>query len=127
MEASTEQQISMQDYFAPSKGRRIAMIIFAALAALCIARAVFAMQKPAEEPAQMAHSLDGKSAYAYLDVQLLSDWVLRVTGDSNYTYYEAMDPDQNWYIVALDSATDEKLQPYIDAYNYLFTDGAPEA
>lgn len=103
------------------------MIIFAVLTALCIAGAVFAGQKPSEEPVQMSHSLDGKSVYAYLDVQLLSDWVLRVTGDSNYTYYEAMDPDQNWFIVALDSTAAEKLQPYIDAYNYLSTDGAPEA
>ena len=126
MDASASQQISMQDFFAPPKGRKIAMAIFAALTALFIIGAVFAGRKPMENPTRMTRSLDGKSVYAYLDVQLLSDWVLRVTGDSNYTYYEAMDPDQNWYIVSLDSATAEKLQPYIDAYSDFFTDGAPD-
>lgn len=127
MDASASEQISMQDYFAQPKGRKIAMLVFGVLTALLMAGASFAAKKPLAEPVQMAHALDGESAYAYLDVQLLSDWTLRVTGDSSYTYYEAMDPDENWFIVALDDATAERLQPYTDAYNYNFTDGAPEA
>ena len=51
----------------------------------------------------------------------------KVTGDSNYTYYEAMDPDQNWYIVALGDDLAEQLKPYQDAYNYVFIEGAPSA
>ena len=127
MDASASEQISMQDCFAPSKGRRIAMIVFGVLTALLMAGASFAAKKPAAEPVRMARTLDGENTYAYLDVQLLSGWALRVTGDSSYTYYEAMDPDENWFIVALDDATAEQLQPYTDAYNYFFTDGAPKA
>ena len=127
MDASASEQLSMQDYFAQPKGRKIAMIVFGVLTALLMAGASFASKKPMTEPVRMAHALDGESTYAYLDIQLLSGWTLRATGDSNYTYYEAMDPDENWFIVALDDTTAEQLQPYTDAYNYFYTDGAPEA
>ena len=128
MDASASEQLSMQDYFAQPKGRKIAMIVFGVLTALLMAGASFASKKPMTEPVRMARMRStARSTYAYLDIQLLSGWTLRATGDSNYTYYEAMDPDENWFIVALDDTTAEQLQPYTDAYNYFYTDGAPEA
>lgn len=127
MDATSSAQVSMQDYFATPKSRKIASIIFAAIFIIMVGGAVFAAQQPAVEPVQMARALDGTSTYTYLDIQLLSEWVYKVTGDSNYTYYEAMDPNQSWYIVALDDALAEQLKPYQDAYNYVFVEGAPAA
>lgn len=127
MDATSSAQVSMQDYFATPKSRKIACLILAAIFAVMIAGAVFASQKPAVEPVQLTRALDGTSTYTYLDFQLLSEWMYKVTGDSNYTYYEAMDPDENWYIVALDDDLVEQLKPYQDAYNYFYVDGAPYA
>jgi hypothetical protein len=127
MDAADSTQISMQDYFATPKSRKITAVILAAIVLAMILGAMLASQKPAVEPVQLSHSLDGSSTYTYLDVQLLSEWVYNVSGDSNYTYYQAMDPDGNWYIVALDDDFAEQFKPYQDAYNYVLGDNAPYA
>lgn len=127
MDATSSAQVSMQDYFATPKSRKIATIILAAIFVGMILGAVFASQKPAVEPVQITHALDGTSTYTYLDIQLLSEWVYKVTGESSNTYYAAMDPEQSWYIVALDDDLAGQLKPYQDAYNYFFTDNAPYA
>jgi len=127
MDATGSTQISMQDYFATPKSRKITAVILAAIVLAMILGAMLASQKPAVEPVQLSHALDGTSTYTYLDFQLLSEWMYKVTGDSNYTYYEAMDPDENWYIVALNDDLVEQLKPYQDAYNYFYVDGAPYA
>lgn len=126
MDAHSNEHDSMQDFFAPPKGRRIAIFIFAAvLAAVVIG--VFAIErKPLEEPVRLTHSLD-KGTYSYLDVQLLSDWLIKATGEENYTYYAAMDPDGNWFIVSLDDDAAGRLDACYAAYQYYYSEDAPYA
>lgn len=57
MDAASSAQISMQDYFATPKSRKIACLILAATLAVMFGGAVFAAQQPAVEPVQMAHAL----------------------------------------------------------------------
>ena len=73
MDATSSAQISMQDYFATPKGRKIASIIFAAIFIVMVGGAVFAAQQPAVEPCRWRGAFDGNSTYTYLDIQLLSN------------------------------------------------------
>lgn len=112
----------MTEFFTPGKAARVWRIILAVLTSLMILGAAYEFSKPNPEPARMTHETSDGS-YVYLDLQLLSNWVYRVTGDESYTFYEAMDSDENWFIVSLDQKTFDSLQPYQDAYNAYFTDG----
>jgi hypothetical protein len=38
-----------------------------------------------------------------------------------------MDPDENWFIVDLPSSTYDQLEPFVDAYNYIFYENMPYA
>lgn len=121
MDAQTETSQTMSEFFAPRKSVRVWRIILAVLTTLMIIGAAYEFSKPKPEPVRMSYST-GTDTYVYLDVQLLSDWVYDVSGDEAYTFYEAMDPDGNWYIVSLDQKTFDTLLPYVDAYNAYFTD-----
>lgn len=111
---------TVQDFFAPSKSLRVWRVIFAALTSLMIVGASYEFSKPVPEPVRMTHETRD-DASVYLDVLLLSDWIYNVSGDENYTYYEAMDPDGDWFILSLDQKTFESLGPHVDAYNAYFT------
>ena len=126
MDETSYTQDSMQDFFAPSKGRRIAILILVVVMAASVLGIVAIERKPLEEPVRLAKTLE-KGTYCYLDIQLLSDWIIKVTGDDNYTYYEAMDPDQNWFIVSLDDDVANELAACFAAYQYFFYDDAPYA
>lgn len=126
MDAASTLQDSLQDFIAPSKKARIAILVILVLFAAMVLGIVYEGQRTLPDP--VAYSADVSSGtYAYLDVQLLSEWVYKVTGDETHTYYEAMDPDQNWFIVDLPSSTYSELEPFVDAYNYLFYEDMPYA
>ncbi len=126
MDATSALQDSLQDFIAPSKKSRVVMLVFLVLFASMLAGIVYDSQKPLPEPVRYSSEIDS-GTYAYLDVQLLSEWVYKVTGDETHTYYEAMDPDQNWFVVDLPSTTYGDLEPFVDAYNYLFYEDMPYA
>lgn len=126
MDATTTLQDSLQDFLAPSKKARIAMLVILVLFAAMVAGIVYEGSQPLPEPVRYSADI-GSGTYAYLDVQLLSEWVYKVTGDETHTYYEAMDPDQNWYIVDLPNTTYGELEAFVDAYNYLFYEDQPYA
>ncbi len=121
METDSSRQQTLTEYFAPAKKARVWRIVLAALTTLMIVGAAYEFTKPRPEPARMTHD-SGTDAYVYLDVQLLSEWIYDVSGDEDYTFYEAMDPDQNWFIVSLRQKTFDSMQPYVDAYNAYFTE-----
>jgi hypothetical protein len=126
MQTTSYTQDSMREFFAPSKGRRIAIFILAVVLAASVLGIVAMERKPLEEPVRLTATLK-KGTYCYLDVQLLSDWIIKVTGDDDYTYYEAMDPDENWFIVSLDNDVAEELEACFAAYQYFFYEDAPYA
>ena len=107
----------------PGKALRVWQIILAVLLSLMILGAGYEFGKPQGEPVRMSTALDG-STYCYLDVSLVSNWLLQVTGDENYTYYEAMDPDGNWFILNLDDEALARLSVQADAYNSFYTEYA---
>lgn len=126
MDATSALQGSLQDFIRPSKKIRVAILVFLALFAAMVAGVVYENQQPAPEPVRYSTAVDS-GTYAYLDVQLLSEWIYKVTGDESHTYYEAMDPDQNWFVVDLPDATYSELEPFVDAYNFLFYEDMPYA
>lgn len=107
----------------PAKGKRVWQIILAVLLSLMILGAVYEFSKPQAEPVRMSTALSG-STYCYVDVSLVSNWLLKVTGDENYTLYEAMDPDGNWFILNLDDETLALLSVQADAYQSYYTEYA---
>ena len=111
---------TLQDFFAPGKSLRVWRLILAALTSLMIVGASYELTKPTPEPVRMTHETRD-DASVYLDVLLLSDWIYNVSGDENYTYYEAMDPDGDWFILSLDQKTFASLGQHVDAYNAYFT------
>lgn len=121
METNTQTQETLSEFMAPSKSMRIWRIILAAITSLMILGAVFEFTKPKPEPERMTHA-SSTSTYSYVDVLLLSDWIYQVTGDENYTFYEAMDPDGNWYLISLNDKVFESLKVHVDAYQAYFTD-----
>ncbi|HML67943.1 MAG TPA: hypothetical protein PKA81_06045 [Clostridia bacterium] len=116
MEANAVKQQTLAEFMAPKKSLRIWQIILAALLSLMILGAVFEFTKPKPGPVQMSTTLDS-STYSYVDVTLLSHWLLKVTGDENYTIYEAMDTDGNWFLLTLDDSKAAQLSALQDAYD----------
>ena len=121
MEAPSERQQTLSEFFAPGKARRVWQIILAVLTSLMVIGAAYEFTKPKPEPARMTHA-SSDDTYSYVDVVLLSDWVYQVSGDENYTFYETMDPDGNWLLVSLNEKTFQPLRSHVDAYNAYFTD-----
>lgn len=115
METSTQDQQTLSEFFAPRKATRIWQIVLAVLLSLMILGAVYSFTKPRPEPVRMSTQLSG-STDCYLDVVLVSHWLLKVTGDDNYTLYEAMDPDGNWFILNLDDRVLDTLSIQSAAY-----------
>ncbi|NLI53715.1 MAG: hypothetical protein GX417_05245 [Clostridiales bacterium] len=121
METQYDPQQTLSEFFDPGKAHRVWKIIFAVLLSAMIIGAAYEFTRPQADPVRMSADLPG-GTYAYLDVQLLSDWVYDVSGDEDYTFYEAMDPDSNWYIVSLDKSKYDQLAYYTDAYIAFFSD-----
>jgi hypothetical protein len=121
MEAPSERQQSMQEFFTPGKARRVWQIILAVLTSLMMIGAANEFTKPKPEPERMTHASSDET-HSYIDVLLLSEWVYQVSGDENYTFYEAMDTDLNWFLVSLDEKAFQPLRAHVDAYNAYFTD-----
>lgn len=116
MESSAPKQQTLAEFLAPKKSLRIWQIILAALLSLMILGTVYEFTKPKPDAVQMSAALDS-STYSYVDITLLSPWLLKVTGDSDYTLYEAMDAEGNWFLVTLDDAKAAELSALQDAYN----------
>ena len=121
MDATTQKQQTMTEFMLPGKARRVWQIILAALLSLMILGMVYEFSRPQQEPVRMSTELSGDT-YCYLDVALVSSWLLQVTGDENYTLYEAMDPDGNWFILNLDDETIATLGAQADAYISYYTE-----
>ena len=121
METTYDHQQTLSEFFQPSKAHKVWKIILAALLSAMILGAGYEFSRPKQDPVRMSADLPG-STYSYLDVQLLSDWIYDVSGDEEYTFYEAMDPDGNWYILSFDSSKVNDLAPYTEAYDAYFSD-----
>ena len=121
MDANTQTQQTLPEFMAPGKGARIWRLIFAILTSLMILGAAYEFTKPKPEPLRMTHA-SSDDTYSYIDVLLLSDWVYEMTGEENYTFYEAMDPDGNWFLINLDEETFEPLKKHVDAYYAYLSD-----
>ncbi len=122
MEAQSGKQQTLAEFLAPRKSARIWQIITAALLSLMIIGAAYEFNKPKSEPVRMSAQLSS-STYCYMDVSMVSSWLLKVTGDNEYTIYEAMDPDGNWFLLTLDDEAYAKLTPQQEAYQtYFFGD-----
>lgn len=120
MDANTQVQQALPDFMTPSKSFRIWRLILAILTSLMILGAGYEYTKPQKAPERMSIELPS-GTYSYLDVTMVSSWLLEVTGDDNYTIYEAMDPDGNWFLVSLDQAAFEKLAVQAAAYETYYT------
>lgn len=116
MEANAAKQQTLAEFMAPKKSLRIWQIILAALLSLMILGAVYEFTKPKPGPVQMSTALES-STYSYVDITLLSPWLLKVTGDHEYTLYEAMDAEGNWFLLTLDDSKVAELSALQDAYN----------
>lgn len=123
MDATTEKQQTLPEFLSPGKAARIWQIILAALLSLMILGIAFELSKPQKEPVRMSTALSADT-YSYLDVALVSNWLLKVTGDEEYTLYEAMDPDGNWFILSLDDTAFSKLDTQLAAYENYTPDNA---
>ena len=121
METPFDRHQTLTEFFAPSKARRIWQVILAILTSLMVIGAAYEYTKPKPEPARMTHS-SRDDTYSYIDVVLLSEWVYQVSGDENYTFYEAMDSDGNWFLVSLKNKAFQPLQAHVDAYYAYFSD-----
>ena len=108
MEANAAKQQTLAEFMAPKKSLRIWQIILAALLSLMILGAVYEFTKPKPGPVQMSTALES-STYSYVDITLLSPWLLKVTGDHEYTLYEAMDAEGNWFLLTLDDSKAAEL------------------
>ena len=124
MDANSTRQQTLSEFMSPAKSARIWQIIFAVLLSLMILGSVYEFTKPQKEPARMS-TLLGSDTYSYVDAALVSSsWLLQVSGDENYSLYEVMDADGNWFLMDLDDATFAKLTVQSDAYNSFYTDYA---
>ncbi|MDD4312490.1 MAG: hypothetical protein PHW41_08415, partial [Eubacteriales bacterium] len=120
METQGRKQQTMSEFLAPSKSSRVWLIIMAALVSLMIIGAAYEYNKPKSDPVRMSTQLSS-GTYSYLDVSLVSNWLLKVTGDNNYTLYEAMDSDGNWFLITLDDGAYAKLSVQKDAYDVYYS------
>lgn len=110
----------MYRFFAPSKSYIAILAVVFVLFIGSVAGAVIKDHQPIPDPVQM--TIDAPSGqYSYIDVQLMTTWVLKVTGDSSYTYYEAVDTDGNWFVVRL---TDREYEGFRDIVEYSYSDDA---
>ena len=116
MEANTANQQTLSEFMAPKKSLRIWQVILAVLLSLMILGAAYEFTKPKPGPVQMSTALDS-STYSYVDITLLSPWLLNVTGENDYTLYEAMDAEGNWFLITLEDAKVAELSALQDAYN----------
>jgi hypothetical protein len=123
MDATTQKQQTLQEFLKPSKAQRVWQIILAVLLSLMVLGMAYELSKPQEEPVRMSTQLSGNT-YCFVDVSLVSSWLLKVTGDEEYTLYEAMDPDGNWYILNLDDAVFASLSLQQEAYENYTVDSA---
>ena len=115
-------QVTLAEFLAPRKSARIWQIITAALLSLMIIGAAYEYNKPKSEAVRMSTQISS-GTYCYLDVSMVSSWLLKVTGDNEYTIYEAKDPDGNWFLLTLDDDAYAKLAPQQEAYQtYFFGD-----
>ncbi len=121
METQFDSQQTLSDFFAPSKRLRIWRIILAAITSIMVVGAAYFFTLPKPDPEILSYSTP-RNSYVYLDLQLLSDWIYDVSGDEDYTLYEAMDADGNWFILSMSDKTYNTLSTYVDAYNAYFTD-----
>ena len=121
METNTTGQQTLSEFMTPSKSARIWQIILAVLLSLMILGAVYEFSKPMQEPVRMSTTLQS-GTYSYVDVTMVSTFLLKVTGDTEYTYYDVMDADGNWFIVDIDDPTYATLSVQADAYQSYFTD-----
>ncbi|MCE5187756.1 MAG: hypothetical protein LLF75_01010 [Eubacteriales bacterium] len=121
MEVTSNQQPTLSEFASPTKAQRVWRLILAILLTAMILGATYEITKPKPEPVRMTRE-SREDTFSYLDLQLLSDWIYKVTGDDNYTFYEAMDADGNWFILSLDDKTFASLSPYVDAYEAYFSE-----
>ncbi len=121
MEVRPAHQQTLSEFFEPKKAKKVWTIILALLLTGMVLGAAYEFTRPQPDAVRMTSSLP-YGTYAYIDVQLLSDWVLDFTGDHPYTYYEVMDPDENWFIISLSKSDYSTLSEYNDAYVAFFTD-----
>ena len=125
VETQTGKQQTLSEFLAPSKSSRVWLIIMAALVSLMIIGAAYEFNQPKSDPVRMSTQLDS-STYCYLDVSMVSDWLLKVTGDVDYTIYEAVDPDGNWFLLTLDDDVYATLTAQQEAYNTYFFGNAED-
>lgn len=123
METNSGQQQTLFEYFSPTKAQRIWRLILAILLSAMILGATYEFSRPKPEPVRLSHET-ADDIYSYLDVQLLSDWVYDPDDSDTYRFYEAMDPDENWFLINLDQKTYDSLSAYTDAYNAYFSASA---
>lgn len=116
----------MHAYVKPSKGMLIALLISIVLLIGCIASCSYYSAQPTPDAVPMTDQTRG-GTYAYVDVQLLTDWLLKVENDgSTYTYYAAWDNTGNGYLVRMNKTTYATFS-HIVAYTYDENDfNAPE-
>ena len=110
-------QSTLYQYTQPAKKRLVAILVFLALVVGCVIGAVTAKanwQMP--DPVPMTTDVE-RGTYCSIEVQYMSDWILKVSGDDNYTYYEAGDPDGNWFSVRLNDAEYAQFEEIV-AYTY---------
>ncbi len=108
--------MDMRSYIKPKK---TLLIIGAGLILLAVLLCVMgAAEDEKEIPAALPMEIGQEvTDYCYIDVQALTDWTLSVTGDEEYTYYEAMDPEGIWHVVRLEDEEVAQLQHIMD-YTY---------
>ena len=124
VESQSGKQQTLAEFLAPRKSARIWQIITAALLSLMIIGAAYEFNKPKTDPVRMSAQLNS-GTYCYVDVSMVSSWLLKVTGDREYTIYEAMDPDGNWFLLTLDDDAYAKLTAQQEAYQtYFFGDAS---
>ena len=122
MESQAGKQVTLAEFLSPRKSARIWQIITAAILSLMIIGAAYEYNKPKTDPVRMSTQLSS-GTYCYLDVTMVSDWLLEVTGEEDYTIYEAMDADGNWFLLTLDDDAYAKLTAQQEAYQtYFFGD-----
>lgn len=125
METNTGPQQTLFEYFLPGKAQRVWRMILAILLSFMVLGAAYEFSRPKPEPVRLSHKTVSDT-YSYLDVQLLSDWVYDPDDSDSYRLYEAMDPDENWFLINLDQKTYASLSPYAEAYNAYFSQNAQD-
>lgn len=58
-----------------------------------------------------------KGEYCSVEIQMLSDWILKVSGDDEERYYMAIDTDGEYYIVSMYESQFEEFSDIV-AYTY---------